>query len=95
MRFVTLIAELIEWVKEEIEHRQLEKKYRKQLKFPLDKSDKYSIIKTQQQKENKMKIARIIDAVAAFFTIAIPCLGFMFGIVALIEFLKWSHGIGY
>ena len=29
MRFVTLIAELIEWVKEEIEHRQLEKKYRK------------------------------------------------------------------
>ena len=42
-----------------------------------------------------MKIARIIDAVAAFFTIAIPSLGFMFGIVAIIEFLKWSHGIGY
>lgn len=29
MRFVTLIAELLEWIKEEIEHRQLEKKYRK------------------------------------------------------------------
>ncbi len=69
--------------------------FQEYLKFALDNSDTYSIIKTQQQKENKMKIARIIDAVAAFFTIAIPCLGFMFGIVALIEFLKWSHGIGY
>ena len=29
MRFVTLIAELIEFIKEEIEHRQLEKKFRK------------------------------------------------------------------
>ena len=29
MRFVTLIAELIEFIREEIEHRQLEKKYRK------------------------------------------------------------------
>ncbi len=29
MRFVTLIAELVEFIKEEIEHRQLEKKFRK------------------------------------------------------------------
>jgi hypothetical protein len=29
MRFVTLIAELIEFIKEEIEHRQLRKKFEK------------------------------------------------------------------
>ena len=29
MRFVTLIAELLEFIREELEHRQLNRKYRK------------------------------------------------------------------
>lgn len=29
MRFVTLILEVLEFIREELEHRQLEKKYRK------------------------------------------------------------------
>ena len=55
MRFVTLIAELIEFIKEEIEHRQLEKKFRKQLKIALDNSDTYCIMERQGENNAERK----------------------------------------